>query len=148
MVRVIVTFLVVIVILAYAAMFLSWNQKPVEVTSFSWAGQGWVEDVPLGMLILGGILAGAALMAVFAAGAYQTQRARAAAAEAMVAQAKQKLGVAKGKVDELVAKVKQQRDKLAHLEKGSTVEEPSAEPAEGAPESGKPESISDDDEEI
>jgi uncharacterized integral membrane protein len=110
MARVIVTVLVLIIVLTYAAMFLSWNLKPVTVTGFSWGMQGYVEDVPLGALILGGLLAGAILMAGFAANAYQAQRCRSAVAEAKVALAKKKL-------DELVAKVKQQREKIADLEK-------------------------------
>ncbi len=126
MVRVIVTVLLVLVVLAYAALFLSWNQAPVEVTGLVWAGQGWVEDVPLGMLILGGVLAGAALMALFAAGAYQTQRGRTRAAEAKVALAKRKL-------DELVGKVKQQRERIAQLEQERATESSPATPEESPP---------------
>ncbi len=148
MVRVIITVLVLLLVLAYAALFLSWNLTPVTVIGVSWGGQDWVEDVPLGVLILGGVLAGAILMAAFSLGAYHAQRVRAADAEALVAQAKQKLGMAKEKVDELVAKVKQQRDKIGQLEKGATVKEPPAGLAERAQETGKPESVSHDEEEI
>jgi uncharacterized integral membrane protein len=122
MVRAILTVLLVLIIIAYGAMFLSWNQQTVAVTGFSWAGQGWAEDAPVGFLVLGGVLAGAILMAIFAVGAYQAQRSRAAAAEALVAQAKQKLGAAKSKVDELVAKAKQQREKIAQLEQEHAAE--------------------------
>jgi uncharacterized integral membrane protein len=124
MVRVIIAVLLLLLILGYAAMFLSWNLKPVTVTGCAWGAQGYVEDVPLGVLILGGLLAGAILMAVFAAGAYQSLRCRCAVAEA-------KVGVAKKKLEELVAKVKQQRDKLAQLEKktAAALPEPPAEPA-------------------
>ena len=148
MVRVIITVVVLLLILAYAALFLSWNLKPVSVTGFSWGTQGWVEDIPLGVLILGGMLAGVILMAAFSLGAYQAQRGRAANAEALVAQAKQKLGAAKEKLDELVAKVKQQREKIGHLEACLATGEPAAEPGEGCAEPAKAQPISDDEEDI
>lgn len=109
MVRVIVTVLAVLIIIAYGALFLSWNQQLVAVTGFSWAGQGWVQDLPLGAVILGAVLVGAVVMAAFAFAAWQAQYSRSQAAEAKVALAKKKL-------DELVAKVKQQREKIAQLE--------------------------------
>jgi uncharacterized integral membrane protein len=121
MVRVIVTVLVLLIILGYAAMFLSWNQEAVTVTGCKWGAQGYVEDVPLGALILGGLLAGAILMAGFSLGAYQSQKSQCATAQAKVALAKKKL-------DELVAKVKQQREKIAQLEKaGAAPAAPAAE---------------------
>ncbi len=109
MVRVIVTVLAVLIIIAYGALFLSWNQQSVAVTGFSWAGQGWVQDLPLGAVILGAVLVGAIVMAAFAFAAWQAQYSRSQAAQAKVALAKKKL-------DELVAKVKQQREKIAQLE--------------------------------
>jgi uncharacterized integral membrane protein len=145
MVRVIVAVLLLLLILGYAAMFLSWNLKPVTVTGFAWGTQGYVEDVPLGVLILGGLLAGAILMGAFAAGAYQALRCRCAMAES-------KVGLAKRKLDELVAKVKQQRDKIADLEKKMAAPaEPAPEPAPAAapsPPSVCPVAIGEDEEEI
>jgi uncharacterized integral membrane protein len=138
MVRVIVTVLVVLIIIAYGAMFLSWNQQAVPVTGFAWSGQGWVEDVPLGMVILGGVLVGALIMAAFAFSAWQAQYSRGKAAQAKVALAKKKL-------DELVAKIKQQREKIAQLEQELRAQKP---PPEGAGEPEKPEAMGEDEEEI
>lgn len=125
MVRVIVTVLAVLIIIAYGALFLSWNQQSVAVTGFSWAGQGWVQDLPLGAVILGAVLLGAIVMAAFAFAAWQAQYSRSQAAQAKVALAKKKL-------DELVAKVKQQREKIAQLEQELSAR-PAPAPTESAP---------------
>ena len=148
--RVIILVVVVLLVIAYAGMFMSWNMATVPVTGFAWGGQGLVEDAPLGFLILGGVLVGAIIMAAFTFGAYQAQRSRCAHAEHRVAMAKKKL-------DELVAKIKEQREKIAELEKGrggkveAKAEEPEKEPEEKAPAEKRPEQaagLGEDEEEI
>ena len=119
--RVILLVVVVLLVIAYGGLFLSWNMGTVPVTGWAWGGQGLVEDAPLGFLILGGVIVGAIVMAAFTFGAYQAQRRRCAESQAMLEQAKKKLGLAKVKVDELVAKVKEQREKLEKLEKGGEI---------------------------
>lgn len=109
MVRAALLVLLVLVLIAYGGMFLLWNQQTVTVTGFVWAGQGWVEDLPLGFLVLGAVLVGALIMAGFVIGSWQSQRSRCRAAEAQV-------GVAKKKLAELVAKVKEQRARIQELE--------------------------------
>ncbi len=109
MVRAALLVLLVLVLIAYGGMFLLWNQQVVTVTGFVWGGQGWVEDLPVGFLVLGGVLIGALVMAGFVTGSWHSQRSRCRAAEAQVEVAKKKLA-------ELVAKVKEQRGRIQELE--------------------------------
>ncbi len=123
MAKAILVVLLVLIVIAYGALFISWNLETVTVTGFvDWQGTRWVENVPLGFLILGAVLLGAIIMAIWIAGSWGAQGAARKRAEAKVATARQKL-------EELVAKIKQQRRQIAELE----AKLPLATPAEGEP---------------
>ncbi|HEY3398183.1 MAG TPA: hypothetical protein VGM19_11065 [Armatimonadota bacterium] len=129
MVKTVLLVLAVLLLIAYGGLFLSWNPTPVPVVGFQW-GQGWAEDVPTGVLVLGGVLLGAILMACFTLGGWASERSRRRAAEALVVRAKQKLSDATGII-------KRQREKLE--EPAPAAEKPADQPtATAPPESDEP----------
>jgi len=112
MINVILKVLILIVIIGYAALFISWNPGYVEVCGGVWPpgpqGQRWVEELPLGYLPLIGAGLGAVFMAIAAWGEWARQKATANQARAQVQKAKAKL-------QELADRVKQQRTQIDQL---------------------------------
>ena len=112
MARAILMVLIVLVIIAYGMMFLSWNQDWVAITVWQWPPQGSegiAQDLPMGYAVLGAVLLGAVLMALFVAGSWAGQR-------TAHREARAKLAVAKKKLQQLVDKVKEQRRRLQEFE--------------------------------
>lgn len=110
MAKTILILLLVLIVIGYGAMFISWNLQMIEVTGFvDLQGTRWGEQMPLGFLILGAVLLGAIIMAIWVGGSWGVQRVARRQAEAKVVTAKKKL-------QELVAKIKQQRRQIAELE--------------------------------
>ena len=128
MVRAVILLLVVLIAAVYGAMFLSWNQAWVSVTSFYWPAQGqaYVQDLPLGYLVLGAVLLGALLMALFVGIASAGQRATARRYRTQV-------GVAKKKLEEAAARLKQQRERISELEAKLAAAAPEAAPPATTP---------------
>ena len=116
--------IVVLVIIAYGAMFLNWNQDWVAITVWQWPPQGSegiAQDLPMGYAVLGAVLLGAVLMALFVAGSWAGQR-------TAHREARAKLVVAKKKLQQLVNKVKEQRRRLQEFEARSGAATAPAEP--------------------
>ena len=113
MAKVILKVLVLIIVIGYAALFMSWNPTPTTVVGAIWPptdGQQWVEELPLGCLPLLGAVLGAVFMAIAAWGEWARQKGAADKASAQVQQAKTKL-------QELADRINQQRDQITQLER-------------------------------
>ncbi len=125
MANAIVKVLVVLLVIAYCALFITWNSQLVTVAGLDWFGDRYVQDVPAGYLPLIGAVAGALFMAIMAWGEWANQKSRADRAVAQVAKAKTKL-------QQLADLIKRQRQEIAQLRGGPPAEpqdeQPSSEP--------------------
>lgn len=72
MAQAILTVLLVVILVAYGALFALWNQQVVTVVGASLSlqpgGGGWMASVPLFVLPLAGLIVGALLMAIIMSG--------------------------------------------------------------------------------
>ncbi len=113
MAKVILKVLVLIIVIGYAALFISWNPTPTTVVGAIWPptdGQQWVQELPVGYLPLVGAVVGAVFMAIAAWGEWARQKGTADRASAQVQQAKTKL-------QDLADRINQQRTQIAELKK-------------------------------
>ncbi len=117
--------LVVLLVIVYCALFITWNSQLVTVAGLDWFGDRYVQDMPAGYLPLIGAVAGALFMAIMASAAWGAQKGQADRAVAQVAKAKTKL-------QELADLIKQQRQEIAQL-RGGPPEEPQDEQPSSAP---------------
>ena len=108
--------LILIVLVAYCAGFIAWNNQTTTVVGWD-LGYRYVQDMPLAYLALEGAVIGAVLMAIATWGEWARQKRRSDVAAAQVAKAKNKL-------QELAAMIKQQRAQIAEL--GGGQPQPSA----------------------
>ena len=116
--------LVIVLVIVYCALFITWNSQLVTVAGLDWFGDRYVQDVPAGYLPLIGAGIGAVVMAIMASAAWGAQKSQADRAVARVAKAKAKL-------QELAVLIKQQRQEIAQL-RGSPPEEPEDEQSSSA----------------
>lgn len=133
MTNVILKMLLLIIIIGYVVLFISWNPDYVTVCGGVWppepAGQRWVEELPIGYLPLIGAALGAVVMAIAAWGEWARQKGVANQSRAQVQKAKAKL-------QQLADMIKQQRRQISELEKklapatSTTPLEPSGEETE------------------
>lgn len=118
MAKVIVKVIVALLVLAYGAMFLSWNMTPQEVTGFYWAGTRYSQMVPLGLLVFIGLIAGAVIMAVAAWAAWAAQKATADKHAATIRKAKVKLQAQLDEIHDLREQLAQAQGELEGLQSG------------------------------
>ena len=110
MVKVILSVILLLVLVAYGAMFLTWNQQTVGLTGWGLQGQYWVEDnIPVGYVTLGAMLAGAILMGLFVAGSYASQHSALGQAQNTVLRAKKRIKQLRGRVEELEGQLESAR---------------------------------------
>ncbi len=100
--------LLLLLIIAYCALFIQWNADPIFVRGAVAYGQGYGYTLALGwwMLISAGV--GAVVMAIATWSQWAAQKRKADTAAATVEKAKAKL-------QELAEKIKQQRQEIAKL---------------------------------
>ena len=140
MTSVIVKVLLMLVIIAYAALFITWNPATVPVCGAVWPppdGVRWIQPLPLGYLPLLGAVAGAVFMAIAAWGEWARQKGAADQAGAQLQKAKAKL-------QELADRIKQQRSQISELEKKLAAAAPAIQqepPGEEVVQSAEEESI-------
>ena len=118
MAKVILKVIVALLVLAYGAMFLSWNMTPQEVTGFYWAGSRYSQMIPLGLLVFIGLIAGAAIMAVAAWVAWAAQKATADKHAATIRKAKVKLQAQLDEIHDLREQLAQAQGELEGLQAG------------------------------
>jgi uncharacterized integral membrane protein len=110
MAKAIFVVIVLLALVAYAAMFVTWNQGTMSLTGWAFGGQYWIEDnLPLGLVVLAAVALGVLLAAVFLGGGYYSQHAAASRARATVQRAKAKL-------NEFKTMIVRQRERIQELE--------------------------------
>ena len=111
--------LLILILIAYCALFITWNSQPVTVAGLDWLGDRYVQEMPLGYLPFIGAVAGALLMGIAVWSEWSQQKGRADRAAAQVTNAKAKL-------QELADIIKQHRQEIAEL-KESAEQQPTEE---------------------
>ena len=128
MAKVVFSVILLLVLTVYGAMFLTWNTQTVGLTALSFQGQYWVEDnIPVGYVALGGLLAGVVLMGLFVAGGYASQHSALSQAQTTLLRAKRRLKQLRGRVEELEGQLESAR---AVREIAKTQAEPAPAPAD------------------
>jgi hypothetical protein len=119
MLKVILKVLVALVVLAYGALFLSWNMTPQEITGLHWlGGVRYSQTLPVGSLVFIGLIAGAAIMAVAAWSAWAAQKAIVDKATAVVKKAKVKLQAQLDEINDLRAEIERLQGEISSLQAG------------------------------
>jgi len=116
--------LLLLLIIAYCALFIQWNAEPTFIRGAVAYGQGYGYTLALGWWMLMSAGVGAIVMAIATWSQWAAQKRSADSAAATVEKAKVKL-------QELAEKIKQQRQEIAELKE--TVPDQS-QPAEDQPE--------------
>ncbi|MBU0607312.1 MAG: hypothetical protein KKI08_05465 [Armatimonadetes bacterium] len=142
MVKVILSVLAVLLVLAYGAFFLTWNLAPQQVVGFSVGGMRYTQTLPLGSLVFVGLVIGAAIMACASWSAWATQKATADKHAATIRKAKVKLQNQLDEINDLRDQVARLEAELASLQTGdgtwgkvnqADIEAGAAEPGSEAP---------------
>lgn len=118
MVKVILSVLVVLLVLAYGAFFLTWNLVPQQVTGFVWAGVRYSQPLPLGSLVFIGLVLGAVVMACASWSAWSAQKAVANKHAATIRKAKVKLQTQLDEINDLRDQVGRLQAELESLQAG------------------------------
>ena len=119
MVKVIIKVFVALVVLAYGALFLSWNMTPQEITGLYWlGGVRYSQSLPVGSLVFIGLIAGAVIMAAASWAAWAAQKATADKATAMVKKAKMKLQAQLDQITELRTETERLQAEIVSLQAG------------------------------
>lgn len=119
MVKVILKVLVALAVLAYGALFLSWNMTPQEVIGLCWlGGVRYSQTLPVGSLVFIGLIGGAIIMAIGVWAAWAAQKATADKAIAMVRKAKVKLQAQLDQIHELRGETERLQAEIASLHAG------------------------------
>lgn len=116
--KVILKVVIGLALLAYAAMFLSWNMTQQEIISWQMFGVRYSQPLPVGALAFAGLVIGAIVMAVAAWSAWAAQKAAADKAVATVKKAKVKLQAQLDMINELRAEIERLEDELDSLQAG------------------------------
>jgi hypothetical protein len=118
MVKVIVKVLVALGVLAYGALFLSWNMTPQEITGLSLGSVRYSQMLPAGSLVFIGLIVGAVIMAAAAWSSWAAQKAAADHAAAVVKKAKVKLQAQLDEMNNLRAEVQKLQGDITSLQAG------------------------------
>ena len=108
MLRAVVTVLVLLVVCAYLALFLSWNSDPQPITTLQ-LGSKYVQQMPVGLLFIAGLLVGAVAMALALWGPWNALRTSEAQQKTLVQRAKSRLK----SQGETIAELTEKLDELA-----------------------------------
>lgn len=116
--KVIFKVIIGLALLAYAALFLSWNMTPQDIISWQMLGVRYSQPLPVGALAFAGLIVGALIMAVACWSAWATQRATANKAVATVKKAKVKLQAQLDTINEMRAEIEKLEDELDSMQAG------------------------------
>ena len=109
MAKVLFLAVILIALIGYGALFMSWNTDSLTITAFDLAGQVFVQDGTVGQILLVAAGAGALLMALLLAGLASSQRLAYVRSQAKLEKARRKLEV-------FLDKIKEQRQRILELE--------------------------------
>jgi len=116
--------LFLLLIIAYCALFIQWNDEPTFIRGAMAYGQGYGYTLALGWWMLMSAGVGAIVMAIATWSQWAAQKRKADSAAATVEKAKAKL-------QELAEKIKQERQEIAELKEATPGQ---LQPAEDQPE--------------
>jgi uncharacterized membrane protein YciS (DUF1049 family) len=119
MVKVILKMVVVLALLCYGALFLSWNMANQEITTWQLMSVKYSQPLPVGSLVFIGLILGAVLMAVACWSAWAAQKALAGKAVSQVKRAKEKLQAQLDLINELRGQVTQLESDLDAAKAGN-----------------------------
>jgi multisubunit Na+/H+ antiporter MnhC subunit len=117
--KVIIKVIIGLNILAYAALFLSWNMAQQEIISWQMMGVRYSQPLPVGIVVFIGLVIGAVIMAIACWSAWAAQKATADKAVATVKKAKVKLQAQLDTINELRAEVEQLEGEIQSLHAGN-----------------------------
>ena len=105
MAQAVVTMLILIIVVAYAVFFATWNPEVVRVVSLRFSGQDLVGEVPLWMLPLAGLALGAIVMAFVMWTPWSSMK-------RMLIATRERLGAEQARNKDLTARLKACRERL------------------------------------
>lgn len=105
MARALVTVVVVLVVVLYLALFVSWNGEPVHMSGLQFGKTDLYLDLPVSYLLLIGVILGALAMAAALWAPWKTLKASEAQNHELIERAKKKLKSQDQKVKDLTAKL-------------------------------------------
>ena len=117
--KVIIKIIIGLIILAYAALFLSWNMGQQEIISWQMMGVRYSQPLPVGSLVFIGLVVGAIVMAIACWAAWAAQKAYADKAVATVKKAKVKLQAQLDTINELRGEVERLEGEIESLQAGN-----------------------------
>ncbi|MEN6547802.1 MAG: bZIP transcription factor [Armatimonadia bacterium] len=139
MLKVVISVLIALLIVAYGAAFLAWNMTSQDIVGWQAFGVRYSQHLPVGSLVFVGLILGAVIMAIAAGSTWAAQKSRADRATAMVKKAKVKLQAQLDEINDLRDEVERLEAQVASLQSGdgtwgqATYAEP---PADTATEAG------------
>lgn len=117
--RLVIASIILVLLLAYAVMFATWNLEPVKVVGLRFGGQEYWENVPVAYLPLIGVIVGVVVMAVAAYVQWQGNRAVIGKLNQQVSRAREVVEQQKKRISELEEALRATREELARLEEGA-----------------------------
>lgn len=118
MLKVIFKVIIVLLLVGYAAFFLSWNMAPQNIVSWNLFGTRYTQAMPVGTLGFAGLIIGAIIMALACWSAWATQRGLALKGAATIKKAKGKLQAQLDTINELRAENERLEAELESLQAG------------------------------
>lgn len=118
MLKVVISVLIALLIVAYGAAFLAWNMTAQEVVGWQAFGVRYSQHLPVGSLVFVGLILGALIMAIAAGSTWAAQKARADKATAMVKKAKVKLQAQLDEINDLRDEIGRLEGQVASLQSG------------------------------
>ncbi len=125
--RAMLTVFILLMVMAYLSLFLAWNAKPQAVVTWQFGAQ-FTQDLPIGVLLILGVVVGAVAMAAALTGPWNALKQSEAQARTLLDQAKRKLRSQGEEIKGLTARAA--RERAAVFELPPTVQ-PDEAPAAG-----------------
>ena len=113
--RVIITALLLLIALAYAVLFTTWNMEPVKVVGWRMGSQELWESIPLAYLVLAGVALGVIAMIIATLCAWLGQRAQIKKMRGQIQRAKEVLEQQRKRIEELEAALAQANEEIQAL---------------------------------
>jgi len=118
MLKVVISVLIALLIVAYGAAFLAWNMTSQDVVGWQAFGVRYSQHLPVGSLLFVGLFIGALIMGIAAVATWSAQKSRADKATAMVKKAKVKLQAQLDEINDLRDEIDRLEAQVASLQSG------------------------------